>query len=301
MFLGTTFTNTDRALQPTSVCNEDINKVKIKNIILDELYATKDVLIKFNWEIPTDWFYNTLLHALYQNNVYAGNVKYSESIVQKIKIKRRYQGEFDWKTLYEKDINNNEDFAIEFYDYFNPSKKVVEYAYVAVIGGADSDAISTSVYSEFQNYFICERDISYPIIIDVQNNIELNRQTSVIPSLGNKYPFVVVNGASKYYSGTLSAVFIEMNNCQFDYENINSYRNQIDEFLVNGRAKILKNMNGDIYMINIADNIQRSGESDLDITHNFKWIECGDPNSVGDLYDNGFINTDIDREYGKQV
>lgn len=297
MLLGTGFSGTDVALFPTPVSNASINRIELKNMILDELYATKDVLVKFNWEIPKDWYYNTILHGLYQNNVYAGNVSYSESIVQKIKIKRRYKGEFDWKTLYEKEIHNNDDFAIEFYDYFNPSKSDVEYAYVAVIGGADSNAISTSVRSEFQCYFLCDKERSYPLLLDVKNEVELNRQTSVITTLGSKYPYVIANGMSKYYSGTLTATFIELKDCEFDVENGWSYRNKIDDYLSNGKAKILKTMEGDIYMINIIDNIQRSSNNSYeDVTHTINWVECGDPQSVGDLYDNGFIDTDVDRE-----
>lgn len=297
MFLGSTFAGTDIAFQASPVPANDYNKIELKNMVLDELYATKDILIKFNWNIPSDWFYNTILHGLYQNNVHAGNVSYSESIVQKIKIKRRFKGEFDWKTILEKEIHENEDFAIEFYDYFNPSKFEIEYAYVAVIGGADSDAISTSVYSDFRDYFLCEKAKSYPLILDVKSEVSLNRKTAVLEPYGSKYPYVVANGMSKYYSGSLTATFIELVDCDFDVEHGWKYRNQIDEFLSNGKAKILKSPEGDIYMINIIDNLQRTtADNYQNVSHSINWVECGDPRSIGDLYDNDFIDTDIDRE-----
>lgn len=83
MFLGFSFSGTDTALQTTPPVDGTINIIKIKNIVLDELYLTKDILIKFDWNIPSDWFYNTILHGLYQNNVYAGNVSYSEQLFRK--------------------------------------------------------------------------------------------------------------------------------------------------------------------------------------------------------------------------
>lgn len=297
MFLGSVFAGTNEAFRASPVPDNDYDKIELRNIILDELYVTKDILIKFNWDIPSDWFYNTILHGLYQNHVHAGNVSYSESIVQKVKIKRRLKGDFDWKTIYEKEIRNNDDFAIEFYDYFNPSNAEIEYAYVAVIGGADSDAISTSVKSEFRDYFLCEKNKSHPAILDVKSEVSLTRKTSVVEPHGSKYPYVVANGSCKYYSGTLTATFIELSDCDFDVENSWKYRNEIDAFLSNGKAKILKTPEGDMYMIDIINDLKRTANNHYqDVSHTINWVERGNPLSIGDLYDYDFIDTDIDRE-----
>ena len=136
MFIGSTFAGCPETIYGTGIRDETVTTITLKNMILDELYATKDVLIKFDWNIPTDWTFNTYLHALYHNDLYAGNVTYSESIVQKIKIKKRFKGTFTWKTIFEKEIHSNKDFAIEFYDYLEPSNTNIEYAYVAVISNA---------------------------------------------------------------------------------------------------------------------------------------------------------------------
>lgn len=297
MFLGSTFIGSGDTAFGIAQPEATITNLTMKNVVLDEIYATKQVLVKFNWEIPTDWTFDTHLHALYRDDVHAGNVNYSESVVQKVKIKKRYKGDFAWKTIYEKEIHTNDDFAIEIWDYLEPSRRYIEYAYVAVIANADMDTISTEVYSEFDSYFIVGQDEIYPAILDASTTLQLNRESKTIVAMGSKYPYVVNNGISKYYSGTMTATFIELKDCDFDVENGWSYRNKIDEFLTDGRAKIIKTFEGDMWMANIVGNIPRNTDGHYQkVSHQIEWVEAGNPNMVGDLYDNGFIDTDIDRE-----
>lgn len=297
MFLGSTFAGCPETSYGSAEAEGTITSLTLKNMVLDEIYSTKQVLVNFNWEIPTDWNFDTHLHALYKNDVYAGNVSYSESVVQKVKIKKRFKGDFTWKTIYEKEIHTNEDFAIEIWDYLEPSHRDIEYAYVAVIANADMDTISTEVHSEFDSYFIVGQDEIYPAILDTSISVQLNRESKTITSPGSKYPYVITNGISKYYSGTLTATFIELKECDFDVINGWDYRNKVDEFLTDGRAKILKTFEGDMWMIDVLGNIPRNTNNHYqNVSHQIEWVECGDPTKISDLYDNGFIQTDIDRE-----
>lgn len=298
MFFGNTFASMPTAISNSTSIDEKINKISLSGMILDELYATKDVLLKFNWQIPDGWDFNTLLHAKYQNSTHAGNVGFSESIVSKTKIKKRFKGDFAWKTIYEKEVHDNKDFAIEFYDRLNPAKKYVEYAYVPVIAGSDSNTniVSADVYSDFRDDMICERDVAYPLILDVDNTITYNRESSTVVSPGRKYPYIVNNGIAQYYSGTYTVTFIELKDCRWDTEKAYAYRNQLDQFLANGKAKILKTTEGDIWMINVVGSISRSNDGPYHVTQSFDWAEAGNPTSIADLYDNGFIDTDVDRE-----
>lgn len=297
MFLGTTFAGASTSISNSIAPDLTITTITLENMILDELYATKQVLVNFNWQIPKDWTFDTHLHALFQNDVYAGNVTYSESIVQKIKIKKRFKGDFTWKTIFEKEIHSNEDLAVEFYDYYEPSKREIEYAYVAVIANADTDTISTQVYSEFESYFICDRNGSHPLILDVSGDITYNRESNTLVSPGRKYPYVVNNGIARYYSGTLNVTFIEADHCNFDVEHGWQYRNEIDQFLTDGKPKILKTLEGDMWMVNIIGSLPRTTNVHYqNVSHQIEWVECGDPTKIADLYDNDFIDTDVDRE-----
>lgn len=297
MFLGTAFASS--ATSNASIPSDNIGKIKISDCIVDEFYVTKDVLLSFNWNIPTDWQVNTSLHATYQNSLKAGNVDYTNETVSQAKIKKRYVGEFDWKTVYVQEIVTNDDFQVVFYDYFSPTGKAVEYAYVLNVGGKDIEAATNIITPEFNTYFICGRNgESYPLILNVENNITYNRESNIITTLGRKYPYVNNNGLNQYYSGNINVSFIATDNkCNWDTENAWKYRNEIDKFLANGEPKILKSFEGEIWLVDIVNSIPRSNSGHYQlIDQQIEWVEVGDPYSIGDLYDNGFINTDIDRE-----
>lgn len=297
MFLGKIFMMGNTAISNTPASSPDFNNISLSNLTLDELYATEKVLVEFTWSIPTEWDFDTLMHVEYQNDLFAGNVKYSADMVDYVRIKKRYAGDFQWKAIYEKPINVQEDFYTEFYDYYSPSNVNVEYAYVVVIGGVETFLAYTSTTSIFNSYFIVDANAAYPMIIDAKNEVTYNRESATVVSPGRKYPYVIHNGIAKYYSGSMTATFIDMSNCKIDVENGWKYRNQIDEYLTDGNPKILKSFEGDIYMVNITGSLPRSYNDHYQyVTHKFDWVEAGDPNSIADLYDNGFINTDVDRE-----
>lgn len=299
MFLGNSFAGSSSGIANMSVTNPVISNIKIKDVIVDELYATSNVLLKFDWQIPQDWALDTHLHATYEKNLHAGNVEYSTEVVTSVKIKKRFLGDFEWKTIYEQPVNTNDDFKIEFYDYYEPTGRIVEYAYILVVGGSDVESAISSVESKFYSYFICGPEgESYPMIVNLDNTITYNRKSNVIVSPGRKYPYVNNNGIAQYYSGRLNVSFIAMDgNCDLDMENAWKYRNEIDQFLANGESKILKSFEGDIWMVHVVNDIPRnnSGHYQL-VDHQIEWVEAGSPFSIGDLYDNNFINTDIDRD-----
>ena len=50
-------------------------------------------------------------------------------------------------------------------------------------------------------------------------------------------------------------------------------------------------------MINLVGSLPRTINGHYqNISHQIEWVECGDPAAISDLYDYGFIDTDIDRE-----
>ena len=51
MFLGTTFAGCPEASYGSAESEGTITSLTLKNMVLDEIYSTKQVLINFNWEI----------------------------------------------------------------------------------------------------------------------------------------------------------------------------------------------------------------------------------------------------------
>lgn len=296
MFLGNTFASSNKSLVSSPVEAKSIEKLTVRFAIFGEIYAGNNVisLDDFNGAVPSDWGFDTKLHALFQGDLHGGNVNFSTDVVESIRIKKRTKGELIFKTIYEKPINTNEDFGINFLDYLEPVG-TIEYAYVPIISGGEGDYIISKVECEFDSYFICEKDIAYPMVLDTAFKKQLNHLVGVVELPNRLKPVVIKGGITNYISGDIECTFIENRDCEWLVNDSWEYRNQIYQFLTNGKPKILKDFEGNTWMIAVTSGISEDSDHYQHIKSKFSVVECGEVSSVGDLYDNGFIDTDLDR------
>ena len=295
-FLTTDFNwNMDELVQPTM----NITSVTVDNCIVDALHAeAADEPDYEAWTntVPNEWLWTTLINAHFNGTLSAGSLEASVEQTSEIRIKRREKGTFRWQTLYVQPINTVEDFSFDWYDKTAASNTVYEYAHVPVINGVEGILSYSEIDSEFSDYFLIGRDSYYHIIVDSANQVTYNQETSSQTTVGRKYPLVVKNGNVGYYSGTLEGVVVELENCEFDYEDGEKFKRKFDQFLTNGETKLLKDWLGNIWIVFIVDSISRSnGDHYYLPSHSINWIETADATDIGDLYDNGFIDTDLDR------
>lgn len=296
MILGRTCTGEPSTLLNSLPATDDIEILTLSNAIYDETYVTVAVInaSDFTGKIPSQWTFDTRLHSVYKGDLYGGNVSFTESIVESVRIKKRTSKDSKFQTIYEKDIKTNKDFEIHFIDYLEPTGEI-EYAYVPVISGGENKYITNEVKSDFNNFFMVERGASYPLVMDMKFDRTLNQQVNIVETWGRQRPVIIRNGNLKYYSGDIECIFVELKDCEWDWENSWDFRNQLNEFLSNGMPKILKDPNGNIYMIGITSSISESTDNYNNITTKFSVTECGDAYYVGDLADNGFIDSEVDR------
>lgn len=98
----------------------------------------------------------------------------------------------------------------------------------------------------------------YPIVKNLESNI--------VKVLDKKYPYIISNGITDYYSATIEAMFLTTNQTKIDRsecEIINNYANNYSvnnnknisftlnfmDFLVNKRPKFIKTDNGLIWIV----------------------------------------------------
>ena len=141
------------------------------------------------------------------------------------------------------------------------------------------------------------------------NDSTLTQSVGVIPVLGSQYPIIVSNSNVNYHSGTMTAYALDdalyglnstSDSLSYNAEQSNrltrqqivELRERIEQFLVNKNPKILKDWNGNIWLIMITDSINISwinewgmGISTLDIP----WTEIGSPLNQNDLEESGII------------
>ena len=293
MFLGTTFLGGNDTISPTITNVDNMTYVNITGCILDELYASYDMNTEQTTTFPTEWTYDTILHGTYDKTLDAGNVDYNVDNTSYIAIKRREKGDFDWNTIYVKQINTVDDFNISETDRTTRSNVIYQYAVVPYTNsGAGNYNVSKDVESKFDGIYIVSADKMYGTIIE-PGSIDTTRNvpSNVVELLHNKYPKYVSNGKANYDTGSASGIFVPLKDCQLDVYAGTEYRKDIIDFLSDRRPKLLKYFDGRIWLINVTGEITDSIANIWQLRNiSFNWTEVGNCNSEKDMYRSGLSN-----------
>ena len=232
------------------------DEVTLSNGIFDHWNVSEDVSKPYSSEIPTIWDLLTVMNANFNGNINAGNIDYSLSEINGFKIKRRKTTEFDWVTLKYIPIKDLDDLSFVFNDNLAASGYDYEYAFVPVIGDIEGDYISNTIGSKFEGVFICDQDTIYKFFAGVRYGTNQKVQKiGVFEPYGRKYPVIVSNGLVSYETGSLSGTVLPsdyMKTNKMDRLKITEEKKALFEFLVNKKAKILKDLTNMVTYLQVA-------------------------------------------------
>lgn len=276
---------------------DNITTIRLTNAIFDHMNVTKDTSLEYNTTIPTDWDYDTVLDVDFEGNLNASNVEFEISQISALKVKRREKGELNWLTL--KTINIDGDVSkmnFTIIDKLNAYDIEYEYALVPVMSGVEGNYIIQSILSKFNGVFVLDNQQTFKFFYDVQYGTNArNQSVSSFTPLGKKYPVIVSNGILSYDNGTLSATIL---NDDFETTGILNpvaivkKKELLKDFLTNKKAKILKDWNGNLWLIFVSSSPKityKAGAGMKIPSIQFDWIEIGDSNNQIDLYNAGFL------------
>lgn len=294
IFLGYDFLRDKYCWQPTPTDFTNINNIRIENGIYDHMNITKDVDFDYTTELPGEWNLQTQFDADFNGTITAGNVDYILAQISSIKVKRRVKGTFDWITLFTIPISKVSDVDFVRYDYIAKNNETYEYAIVPVIGNTEGEYSINSIKSEFYGIFITDNKSSYKFLEGASySGNERSNQTGIFEPYGSKYPVVIKNGALSYDKGTLTGTVITFDtNQELDREGTIERLKAIENFLTEPTGKILKDFNGNIWLVSITDNIPVTYYSEVGMGFaqvSFNWNEIGNAADSGDLYYNNLI------------
>lgn len=297
MICGYDFCKDENTLNPTPLSSSNYNFSMLKNGIFSHWYATNNAEYPYSSDEPTVWDYLTIMNANLNGNLQAGNISLLGDDIEGIKIKRRKIDSYDWITL--KYIPVDELFestTFSFNDYLNQNDTTYEYAFVPIINGVEENYITNTIASKFEGVFICDSETIYKFYNGVQyGSLERVQKIGVLEPFGSKYPVVVSNGMINYSKSSLKGTIL--NN---DFENshiirrkeIVEKRETLLNFFTNKKAKILKDWNGNFWLMIIVDSpsvefVNKYGMGISNISAN--WVEIGDPYNQQDLYNTGLL------------
>ena len=296
--VGYNFCADGNALDPTPTNINDITFTKVQNGIFDHFNVSRNTSFDYSSIIPTDWDVNTLMNASFAGNASAGNVAQVASGVTSVRVKRRIKGTFDWITIREIPVAKPEDLSFVITDNLNAYNVEYEYAYVPMTEDAEGSYIIESILSKFEGVFICDIDTVFKFYAGVEYDTnDAIQQVGVFQPYNRKYPIVVSNSIMQYQTGGIGGWVLPEDyedTHVFDRSKIVKEKEVLLNFLMNKKPKILKDMNGNNWLVYFTGNPSVTydnnyGQGMLKVSAN--WTEVGDPNDKIDLYENGLIPT----------
>ena len=297
--IGYNFLADVNALDPISVNVNNITELQIQNGIFDHVNLTQDVTSPIDTTIPTDWTSLTLLDCNFDHNISGGSLDNITKDITSIKIKRRKVGEYNWITIKEIEINDVEDYTFAFNDALTVSGYDYEYAYVPVIGNTEGAYGINQITTNFRGVFICDTSTAYRFYTGVEYDATSTVQkVGIFEPFGRQYPVIVSNGNTKYDSGSFSGYIFPQSFYQtniIDRKEIVATRNTIMNFLTNKKPKILKDHNGNCWLVCIVGQPSTSYDNNYGmgvVKADASWVEIGDYNNASDLYNANLIPTE---------
>ena len=297
-FIGYNFYSDGNALDPTPTDINNITYTKIQNGIFDHFNVSRDTSFDYSSIIPTDWDINTLMNADFAGNVSAGNVGQLATGITSIRVKRRIKGTFDWITIREIPVSKPEDLSFVITDNLNAYNVEYEYAYVPMMEDVEGSYIIESILSKFEGVFICDVDTVFKFYAGVEYDTnDAVQQVGVFQPYNRKYPIIVSNSVMQYQTGGVGGWILPEDYDDthvFDRSKIVKEKEVLLNFLMNKKPKILKDMNGNNWLVYFTGNPSVTydnnyGQGMLKVSA--QWTEVGDPNDKTDLYENGLIPT----------
>lgn len=297
IFMGSFFCGDTLSVPCTPTNIDNINYIAIGNAVFDDLYVTGNVSSELTKDCPANWDFDTVLYAKFNDNTLAGNVDWSVDTVSNLLIKRRKMNEFKWITLQNVEIHGIDDFNFNFRDVTCAGFADYQYAAVPVMNGIEGNYSTADVRCESNQLTLIDRDEMWSTIFtDGFCNTASNVPISTIVTMYDKYPAIIRNSDSAYETVSVTAGFFpvsEKDNCTLaadDPYRIVTFSKAVKNFLINGKTKLLKNIDGRIWLGCITTPpSDTASEMYNNRQLSFELTEIGDVESEEELYDAGFI------------
>lgn len=254
-----------------------VDTVRISNAIFDHL-TLLNIINKstnvFDTSIPSDfnWDDNFVMDATFLDTLDAGSIGRLVANISYLAIQRQEVGSNDWitiKKIYKNTSTGKLDSEFTMYDHYNQSGVQYKYQLVPVdIYGNIGYAIQSDIVSYFDGAYIADGAHIYKITNDYQLTKQTNQKSAVYEPIGSKYPFVSYNADTKYDSGSITAVLLaptSENNTSAYIDRMAQVKleKEFNDWLTNGRPKVLKDFNGMIKLITIVDVVSNSYYKEL--------------------------------------
>ena len=275
--------------------NDIFDTVIVGNGIFDEMILSLDANMPYTPEMPIEDA-SSILFVRFNGSV--ENEAPLDHNYNKVVLQRKDDTMLTWWTLKSMEISSSEAFAqLEFDDYFIPSGTKQSYALTIYEDNIPSKTYTVDVVPKWGRVFLSDKDENYKLNYAViYSNGSQNIQNGVLMPIGAKYPIVIQNAVGNYRSGSLQ---FKVLGYQFEIDktlNRNSIVKQTNDilaFLTNGKAKCIKDYNGNIFICRVINSPQISYDANWGngiATISFDWVEQTEYNNYEGMTELGLID-----------
>ena len=272
---------------------EKINQLEFTNMLLDKIVVTKTSQTEVDCSEEM-WGEDTILAGEFQGTTEFGSLGAYGEKIKAVRIKKRKNNTGNWQTIYELEYDQDIDGWVEYNakDKYIESYGEYEYCIVPVTENYEGIYNINKIETKFDFPILFDADHYYDLTYDFKiSNLQKETPNSVHQTLGGKYPTVVYNGDISYYSGSVSCKIIVPDEEEYDKFETKKLRNEIMEFLLNKKPKILKTPDGFYWVINIINTptltYYDKAENIYDLT--FSFVEIGDGSDQETMEQYGLI------------
>lgn len=274
--------------------DEEMSVFETLNILSDwyRLEVIKGIFDEIHWRnnhniIPNsakiEWQLDTIMLAKFQDSLSAGNLDLAGQIIEFIQVKKRKANELQWSNvtylLFDNTIN-----YYEYIDKFVEAGEIYEYAIIPIaFGGFEGNYVINDIFCQFESTWLFNKNEIYKLMY----NLEYGSIDTVVPNhlfepIGAKYPIVNYNGNLRYKKGNIKCMLIASTtqSNQIDVRQEKLERNQIMNFLVDRKSKILKDSAGNYMMVSIIGQPRLVPNNNLNqklYDVEFEFVEVGNP------------------------
>lgn len=272
--------------------------------------------MEFTYELATPITYQLTPHQIQtlvgQNNLWHDTngemtIMYQLPITDLL-VKRKDVSQVgsQWLTLHSVPVEQASDMDFTYIDFLNQYGKTYQYALVPVLAQNQSGVVvqieggytvSDNVDSIFDGVYIADQTNVERVKAGVgYGNIDMNQGVGSITPIGSKYPIVITNSQNQYHNGSIRGTIVPNNfysNGNLSRIDMVNKRDELEQFLTNKRAKIIKDWNGKMWLVMIMSNVSCSFDDNYGmgmVSFSADWLEVGDPTNQQDLYNAGLIN-----------
>ena len=292
---GITFPCSDQlSFSPVPTNVEEITEITLQNGLYDEFVATTNMSTDKTETFP-DWGFDTVLHAFFNEDASAGNVDWKLATTSGVLIKRKLSSDYNWTSIYYKDITSLEDLDFSGRDY-TATNGTYEYAIVPLLGTNEGTYSKTDIDVTLDKLVVIDSDQYFTTVVtDGSCAASYVNPSTPIEPLYNKFPTIVSKADTCYQTIEVTASFYsdlcDVDTGIFDDKTRIDYMNKVCAFLNNKKPKILKNVDGQMWLVYVTTPPSTSiGDVYKFKTLSFGCTEVGDINDEEILYMSGFIN-----------